>query len=264
MNRRTGNRIGQDRLRVEDTAGHGRREPTGKVVAGRVLTAEPDHAESAFQARPGLPVKLTAGAARCAGADAVALLELKDRLETVAEVFRTLESDARPRQHAIDHAGEGRITRLAIADADVGNAVEGHVRLRHGRRGSQAGQGECAKMLSHELLLSIAQTGTREPSRATPSQSRRADQALAPMDRSDAFGRIHVTARRQRASSPLNRPISHGATAGTRAGSRQRRRSADRNTRTLRPRKAGQRLAHAYPVSRDDTFEAAKSWRQEQ
>ena len=138
MDRRAGNRVDQQRLRIEDGAGHARRELAGVLVSRRVLASESDGAKAAPQPGPGLAVELPAGAGRRARADIVALFEHEHCLEAVAQVLAALEADPRSGQHAADDAGEGGVAGLGVADTDIGDAVDRDVGL--GKRGG-AGDG---------------------------------------------------------------------------------------------------------------------------
>src|SRR5690606_39044942 len=106
----------------------------GVVVTRRVLTAETDKAEAAFQTDP----RLTG---RVRGATIInvnTVLEGELGLQAVAQILGTTEADARSRQQAGLHTVELVVADLAADDTGVDHAVDLHVRLGERRSGHEA------------------------------------------------------------------------------------------------------------------------------
>ena len=121
-----------------------------RVKADGVVTADLQFTEAAAQTYPRLTIPCV-GVGRAIG-EVNCLLNGEVSLQTATQIFRTLETETASAVVRYRSSSRRKLLVSGLVHGDVGNAINGHVRLSEGDA-RQAGNGQSDKFLLHMNLL---------------------------------------------------------------------------------------------------------------
>lgn len=145
--------VADNRVGVVETSGIVVAGGVGVVHGSSLQTATDQGTKTAGQTDKLLTTSGSAGANTGVGISSQAIFQGEQSLQTIAQIFDTLETEAGGRQHARVNLNTF-MTGLSVENysADISDTVDGDVGLGESSGGGQAGNSQSDKFLLHQKI----------------------------------------------------------------------------------------------------------------